>query len=1485
MIRFGSKLLVFILCWPILSFQGNALDELPPMYTAGDGVCYSAPVAYSAQALVDQIDAIGNATAANPCGAPVVCTNPFTITNVSETSYSLTSDCTGQGYTWGIWKICPQGYNLNTSTNKCERVGNTPDKQPNSCPSATTRNPINISTGNKYLVETDYTGTSKNSLKIIRYYNSDTDLLSSPSKTSSGNLWKTYYDRQLSINTASTPSVIIAHRHTGKANFFKYENSEWVADADVVSELSQSGSDYFYKNVDNSVEQYSSSGVLQSIEYVNSVTETLTYDVDGRLTSVTDNFGKSLAYTYDANNRISTITDPDSNVFTYEYNDYANLQKVIYPTTEEREYLYENTSFISAVTGIINENGDRISTYTYDTQGRATQSKLAGNVEQVDLVYNTDGTVTVTDSLGASNTYSFVNSFGVLKTSNLTGGQCASGCSNQGESQTYDTNGYLASLTDFNGNTTTYINNSRGLKISRTEASGTTEARTITTEWHTTLRLPTKITDNGKETTFTYNSTGQTLTRTEKDLSTSNTRTTTFTYDSNGNVLTIDGPRTDINDIATFTYDSSGNRATMSVDPDGAGSAPAQITNFTSYDNRGRLLSMTDPNGVVTTQSYDARGRLQSRTIASSTTTFDYDGVGNVTKITLPNNSFLSYTYDVAQRLTNIEDNLGNKISYTLDSLGNRTKEDVFDDSSVLRRTQSRVFDQLSHMTQATGGASQLSIYGYDGNGNQTSLLDPLNRISTSEYDALNRLIKTIDPDNFNKQYAYDARDNLTSVTDTRSNVTSYIYDNLENLTQLNSPDTGITNYTYDSAGNRLTQTDARSITTTHTYDALNRLTSISYPNTSLNVTFSYDQGVNGIGRLTGMTDAGGTTTYIYDARGNLTSETKIISSQNYVTSYTYDAADNITQIIYPSGLIIDYTRNAIGQITAISTPVAQGSITIASNITYLPFGALKNLTFGNGITQTLTYDLDYRLTNKVADIVQNLTFGLDAANNITSITDALATSKNQVFSYDNLDQLTSASGIYGSLTYTYDALGNRTSFNDGANLDTYTIDSSSNRLTSITGGNPKSFSYDNTGNIINDGSTAFTYGDHNRMVSSSNTGNSATYTYNGKGERTIKTLNGTTTIYHFDQNGNLLAETDNQGNPLKDYIYLDGSRVSMITDGIVTGSVNSSPNITNPGNQTNNDIDTGISLAIQANDPDVGDNLTFSATNLPTGLSISSSSGIITGDTTTSGNYSVTVTVSDGSLSASTSFNWIVNNVPFGIYSPVDGSTLTSASQTFAWAGDGTAVDEWWLYVGTSVGSKNLYDSSVGTATSVTVNNLSEDGSTLYVTLWWRNGSTWQSTGYTYTAFTATPPEITIPTPGNTLTGSSETFTWTANSSTVTEWWLYVGTSADAKNILDSGSLGTSTSITVNNLPVDGSTLYVTLWWRNGSNPWESTGYTYTAFNGSAQFEFNHPDSSITLYANLDRRLRDYHPLDVIRTYSELITNEISNDSVGGVQ
>jgi CHAP domain-containing protein len=184
---------------------------------------------------------------------------------------------------------------------------------------------------------------------------------------------------------------------------------------------------------------------------------------------------------------------------------------------------------------------------------------------------------------------------------------------------------------------------------------------------------------------------------------------------------------------------------------------------------------------------------------------------------------------------------------------------------------------------------------------------------------------------------------------------------------------------------------------------------------------------------------------------------------------------------------------------------------------------------------------------------------------------------------------------------------------------------------------------------------------------------------------------------------------------------------------------------------------------------------------------------------------------------------------VPSQMTSPTPGSTLPGSSVTFQWS-SGSGVSQYYLYVGNSQGANDIYGASQGTNRSVTL-NLPTDGRRLYVRLWSLINSAWSYYDYQYTAArlsTATPAQMTNPTPGITLSGSLVTFQWSAGSG-VSQYFLYVGSSLGA-NDLYGASQGTNRSVTVR-LPTDGRKLYVRLW-SLLTTGWAYRDYTYYAYH-----------------------------------------------------
>ncbi|MBE9537630.1 MAG: RHS repeat protein, partial [Proteobacteria bacterium] len=634
----------------------------------------------------------------------------------------------------------------------------------------------------------------------------------------------------------------------------------------------------------------------------------------------------------------------------------------------------------------------------------------------------------------------------------------------------------------------------------------------------------------------------------------------TYSYNANGQVLSANGPRVDVNDLTQYSYDVAGNRTKVT-------SALGHTVFMQNYNKRGQAGLVRDVNGVETVLVYHRRGWLLSSTVKDpggsashdASTHYTYDNEGQLRSTTLPNGTVLSNEYDAAHRLIAVSNNSGERIDYVLDSAGNRLEEITGTASLGITKSLTMAYDELNRLILLTGAGGQTTSYTYDSNGNRVSTTDGNTNTAVQNHDALDRLASALAPLNHSVSYLNDEQGNLVQVTDPKGLVTAYNYDGLNNLVQLTSPDTGITNYTYDQANNRLSQTDANGVSATFSYDALNRVTSTSYPNSNLDIIYSYDEGSYGKGRLTSVTDTSGTTLLEYDHRGNVIYRGLDIGDSSFGVSYLYNTSDQLIQLTYPSGRVVDYTRGSKGLITSASTTTASGNQVLASNADYLPFGPMTALNYGNGIQQSGIYDLDYRLTTLTHAGIRDRQYGYDNADNIIAINDNLGGGADQVFAYDALNRLGTATGAYGNLSYTYDENGNRLSYTSSNGVDTYTYDANSHRLL---GTNNWTYEYDSNGNQtakLNSGDgLLYIYDDHNRMVEVINRNtvvsgkggkkvseqidtSLAKYTYNARGQRARKITLRQTMYYVYGQSGLLLAEVDDSGATHREYIYLNG--------------------------------------------------------------------------------------------------------------------------------------------------------------------------------------------------------------------------------------------------------------------------------------------------------------------------------------------------------
>ncbi len=338
-----------------------------------------------------------------------------------------------------------------------------------------------------------------------------------------------------------------------------------------------------------------------------------------------------------------------------------------------------------------------------------------------------------------------------------------------------------------------------------------------------------------------------------------------FSYDDQGNLISY----TDVKgQTSTFGYDIL-NRQTKKTDPLGLSATFA-------YDSRDNLAAKTDRKGQVITNSFNALSQLTGVKTPDNTMSFTYDPNGNMTALA-DNDSSLSFTYDQKNRLvTAATVDVGVQPAVTLtntyDSFSNRTQ--LSDSAGGVTRF---AFDPVGRLTQLVTPAGGSVDLGYDSVGGITQIAFPNGVNSAIKYDALGRLsgiTHTAGGSNVISDLAYSHNDvgNILSISEAGS-AKEFEYDDLQRLIKGDAsgqPEL----YEYDAIGNR--------VSSAHKYDGANRLLEDS------------------------------DFTYTYDANGNLL--TKTSRNGGGITTYKWDAQNQLIQIDLPSGAKATYLYDGLGR-------------------------------------------------------------------------------------------------------------------------------------------------------------------------------------------------------------------------------------------------------------------------------------------------------------------------------------------------------------------------------------------------------------------------------------------------------------------------------------------------------------------------------------------------------------------------------------------
>ncbi len=1155
---------------------------------------------------------------------------------------------------WGLVRRdrsveCPEGRWSGATGSHCYRQDTRLDVGKNlGCPKTdqgqcTVGNPINIGSGNKYQVETDFTGTGPNPLQFRRFYNSlagrtnglnklyrfsganhalpvrasiDPDQASGVrvmATDSIGVNWRHTYHRALVEYKTPNIRSVSMYRQDGRVLIFNEYSGSWHADADVnlvLTELTNAGTTTGWTVVTpgDDTETYSAEGKLLSIVDRAGNPLTLAYDSVGRLETVTDAHGRSLTFGYDSVpqvgtewyedttlvNQIKTMTDPLGNVFAYDYGADGTLIKVTNPDLTFRELGYNNAQgwYPYALTSIKDENGDQYATYDYQGGGLASLSYHgvgADIVGRVDVTYSFPGSAQYYDVNGANvvraSGSAEQRSHSMTPANKLGVAKMQSATyGTTSEARTYDAAGNVQTHTDKNGVVLYREYNSRNLETLRREANGTPLQRETTTTWHPTYRLPDAITEPNRITDYDYYPNGdlQTVTITSRNIS--------GTED-----LSTDGNRTR---ISNYTYNTHGQVTSI----DGPRVDVSDVTTLNYYDEPacptgngecGQLEYIINAEGQRTDfNEYYADGRLKKMTDASGLVTeYEYDSRRELTKTTLSDgltSRITLYTYDAAGQLDLVMFPNGLILDYDW--------------------TTAHLLDTV------TDNFGNKIDYDYDAHGNQKEELrvDPNNVIRRAvattfdEFDFVDTVTNgsLVSGNAISTNYDFDPLGNLKKLTDADAKETNFSVDELNRTYKVTDALLNDTDYALDDMDNTSLVTAANDAVTSIEYDGLGNLDKESSADRGL-IDLDYDDAGNGKTRL--------------DARGKQLSYS--YDSLNRLTKITLD--DGITEILYEYD---DVPSNAVGRLHRITD--SSGS----TSWTYTKFGDVKTKTHTIGSINLVTvydYHPDGRLntitlpSSKVVTIGYNVfqpnSISVDSTPVLSGATyDPFGpvngwlwgNGTSNIRSYDTRGFMDSQTLLTDSRVLGYDSVGRLNSLDDGRPISEIdytelvpvtgsfdvTVLPYSNQVDTVAGPVAKDYDYDAAGNVTTDGIHSYSYDDRGRLITV-DSGTVATYTYNGQGQRVKKVVNSATTLFAYDEQGRLIGEYNQSGTPIKEHIWFNELPVAVLEGAniyYVHADHLGTPRVISNGNTAIWEWQSSpFGLGVPDNDPD-GDLTTF---------------------------------------------------------------------------------------------------------------------------------------------------------------------------------------------------------------------------------------------------------------------------------------------------
>ena len=607
------------------------------------------------------------------------------------------------------------------------------------------------------------------------------------------------------------------------------------------------------------------------------VTKKYTYDVNGYVVTITNQFGEVTTITRDTEVNPTQITAPNGQVTTLIVDENGDLIEVKYEDNSKYSFSYFDGSLMDIMT---DPNGNQIQHF-FDENGRIIE-EVDGEGGSYQFLRNVSGTETF---------YSTILPEGEISRSQditLANGDTQS----------------LMTLPTGETLTATFALDEKSTSSTR---DGVTTAYIYTSDTLTHQKIPAskEITQpSGIKNTVTYTTSydgNETHTNSKTQNITTNSKTTTLVTDYNNGTSTLAIPT---GRTLTSTYDVN--------------------TRLTTKSTIGTLTPIT--------YTYDTKGRVTSESTGTRTVSYTYDGRGNLTSVTDPRGDITSYSYDIVDNMITVSYPNGTTEHFSYDNNGNlltKTVPTPANHTFVYNGTDSRI-NYTSPLQKAT-------TYSYDKSKNVTAIIKPSGKTITNSYDK-GRLVSTTTPEG-TTNYSYLFADKVGSITQGSENIT-FTYDGTLLTSMAQSGVLSHTsNYTYNNDF-QVTSTTYAGATENYSYDndgllltsgayTLTRDAQNAYTTQVIDGTLTQNRNYNTFGEIIQVSD--NTFTYNLSQRDNagaITQKQETLNGTTITYDYTFDEMGRLTQVQKDNNIAETYTYDNNGNR---STSTVQGTSITAS--------------------------------------------------------------------------------------------------------------------------------------------------------------------------------------------------------------------------------------------------------------------------------------------------------------------------------------------------------------------------------------------------------------------------------------------------------------------------------------------------------------------------------------------------------------------------